>query len=622
MAITTPGVVPNPRQGGYLSKTCPERTAKDNMPLTYPPELKLPDSLFALSLMGGGNDFEEYIGQRLLADAVEKSAVVVIQEERDADGERTQEAKLAKEADTFAAYLDPAVRFIFNARIGGRFEELLSEHLGRSVGDALRISEPDAIDLGPMMPNGLRAMRFVDVKWHKVTDGGPKKDHYPTSTLAQPFFPGPRQQLREFAGQLQKGDWMQLAHYYRHAETLGLTDVEHSTWGAVLGKEEVLVWERLDSARYMQPDADGTRRKQTALELYDRKFAKGHAYVANARARDLDPSVPALTFPVWTSDCGECPWRNECRTQLENSGEGGHISLLAGVTQSHVQRLAEVGVRDVGQLARLSPTAAITGIGDTLPLIDQARAVLSGRVLFMRRAKDELPALPRLELPRADVEVDFDYEASTEEGGVYMRGVRITRRHLDPVSVEVITFDDYSGTGDGEARVFAQMWELFRAEDAAATAAGLSLAFYHYSHYERTQDKKLAKVHAGKPGIPSLAQVEDFYASGKVIDLYNVTKTLVWPAVSRSIKPLAKFAGFAWRGDQVGGDLSMVWYDQVCNGESEQVRAENLAQLREYNEDDTHAQWVLREWITAAYVAGEILPADLAPVPGVLAAAS
>lgn len=600
-----------PRQGGYSAKMNPHLLAMDHAPNIYPPELKAAPSAAQLARMNSGISFEDDLLNRWQGLP---GVLVVADAPTDADGNRTQAGKLAKEDATFEAYLDPTVRFIANARLGGQFAARVSEHLGVDVDDAERVSEPDAIELGPVMANGLRAMRFVDIKWHKTTVSSKAQPiTYAASTLEEPFF-GTGESI-DLVGPLQKSDWMQLSHYYRHGESLHVVDREHSLWGAIIGKEEILVWSRLDEVTYQYPDPVTGRKPRTAvLDIYDRCFAKAMRVVANAVARNLEPRIPALTFPEWNTDVKESGWKELCLAELETFGDGGHVTLLPGVTPSNVAAFYRADFHDVGTLARWNVYDDVRGLSDVAKFVYQARVAKSG-VVALNVGVDTIDLLPPV-----DIEVDFDYEASHV---LYQRGVRVTGHHEKRAGVEMDTYDDFTGTDEGEARIFVQMWARFQELISEAVDLGLTIRFYHYTHYERTQDLALAEKYAGVDGVPLPAEVAEFYDSDVVVDLYHVlSRQLVWPTKSHSIKDIAKHVKFAWRGgaDQ-NGDESTVWYDRALNDPNVAVREENISVLRIYNEDDVIAQAVLREWVRDALEAGdaglprvESLPApDLIP---------
>lgn len=616
--LPTPTVRRRGRQGGYLAKKCFTGAAKDNMPNTYPPELKRPYSAFTRELMDKGNAFEGKIGQRLLDEADPRRVVVIGDEERDpVTGDRTPESKLRKEEATWAAYLDPNVWFVFNARIGGRFEELLSQHLGRQVTDSDRISEPDGIAFGEVMPNGLRAMYFVDVKDHKTTSGKSKNDtRYPASPISEPFYPA-GDEVR-LSGQLNIDDWYQLAHYHRHGQTLGVV-ADGEVWGAVIGRDEVLVWARVDANRFLKFDeVQGKKRRMSALELYDRDFARGLAVIDNAILRDDDPSVPPLALPEWKDECKECPWKDVCHEELVEFPGGGHITLLPGITPDKARAHYAAGVESIRDLAALDTRTATavdagydvtgvegmcqttaayvgTGVTDLLGAIDQARVTRSGKV---HRARDA----QWVDLDRAAIEIDIDLE---NDERLYMFGCRATGRRRRPDGterqrVEMHTFADYSNTDEGEMRVFVETWDYLQYMLQKARMQKHSIRIYHYSAHERTWFRKLAEKYAGQPGVPTVRDVELFLDSGVVIDMYQaLSKQLLWPTENLSIKSLAKHCRHVWRDETPGGDMSMVWYRAAVAAPDPTVREENQKRLTQYNEDDVEAQLRIRDWISS-----------------------
>lgn len=579
---TTTLARPRARQGAYLSKTCTEAIAKDNMPLTYPEELKLSPSLFQQDLFDAGNEFEDYIRDVMVSHLTDGS-LAVIEEIRDENGDRTTDGKNAKELATWEAYTNPNIRFVFNPRIGQIFEEQLSAYLGTPTYDEKRISEPDLIELGDVLPNGLRSMTFIDVKWHKITKGttvNPKTFFVSTLDAPSRYTPeGPR----DFYGTVRNEDWRQLAHYYRHAQTLGLA-APGSPIAGVIGKEEVVIWGNLDELSF-RTQVDGKFLQRSPLGIYDQDFEHALAVIDNARERDIDPTVEPITFPEWKDECKQCPWRDVCHAELVAFGNGGHITLLPGITPNKAAPLYRMGIRDAATLAVQDPLDSSI----KPEFIYTARVALDGRPHLAMDVND-------LDLERADVEVDFDCES---ESTVYMWGVRVTDRATGEVTEHM--FDDYTGTDEGEARVFAQVWAYFQSLMVATEAADRTVRFYHYTRYERVQMMALANKHEGVDGVPGAEDVEAFFRdSGAVIDLYEVlSKQIVWPTESHSIKELAPFTGFAWQDETPGGDMSMLWYRTARDDTDPQVRDENIARLRQYNLDDVHAQAHLRNWVTA-----------------------
>lgn len=616
--IDTPSVG---RLGGYAAKICFVQQAKDNMPITYPPHLKEPHSEFTLDIMENGNVFEDLVGRLLAQVSARLEQVRIIEEVRGPNGERTVEAKTAKEADTFAAVMDPTVKVIFNARIASHFEKLLAEHRGEDVPelDSTRVSEPDMlvkVEIG-----GVELLAPVDIKDHGTTEGDTvSTKSFGLSTLSDPT--DIQHDGIELSGSLRKGDWMQLAHYRRHLEAIGLVDVDAPNWGAVIGRELVLVWAQLDIKRWFKLDEFGVRRKKSAMDLYDTGFATARDVIANARARDVNSTIPALVEPEWKGDCAACQWRTVCRQELVEFGEGGHVTLLPGITPTgggaaqSAAELAKVDVEDVKSLARLDPTQPVAGLNNPAKAVYQARTHLAGKVF-------RAPGIDMVDMPRAAIEIDFDLENSgnrwkidtdpvtgevtyeLEDQLLYMFSIRATgRRKLAEgryrERLEEITYDDYTNTPEGELKVFTQTWAYFQKMLTKARANHYSIRFYHYTAHERTWLRNLAVKHAGKPGVPTLAEVVEFLDSGYVVDMYPIlAKQLVWPTKSHSIKDLAKHIGYTWNvTGQIGGDQSIAWHKAACSDPDLKARAASVDKLRRYGQSDVEAQTVLRSWVT------------------------
>jgi len=131
-------------------------------------------------------------------------------------------------------------------------------------------------------------------------------------------------------------------------------------------------------------------------------------------------------------------------------------------------------------------------------------------------------------------------------------------------------------------------------------AKGKTWRAFHYTSHEISWMRKLVGRHAGKVGIPTLAEVDDFAASDSVADLYVLlTRQLVWPTRSHSIKSLAKWARFSWRSSDAGGDNSLLWFEDAVNGSTGKVRKDNRRKVLNYNVDDVAAQAHLRDWVSS-----------------------
>jgi len=114
-------------------------------------------------------------------------------------------------------------------------------------------------------------------------------------------------------------------------------------------------------------------------------------------------------------------------------------------------------------------------------------------------------------------------------------------------------------------------------------------AVYYYSSHEKTTYKKLQKRY---PGAISMENVEHFFASPNVIDLYSLTQRQTdWPVGSYSIKSLATYLGFKWRDETPSGALSIQWFNNYLENNDKNI----LKRILEYNEDDCKALMILKD---------------------------
>jgi predicted RecB family nuclease len=225
--------------------------------------------------------------------------------------------------------------------------------------------------------------------------------------------------------------------------------------------------------------------------------------------------------------------------------------------------------------------------------IDNARAALRQRV-YLARGRETL------DIPRADIELDFDME-NDPNGLIYMWGSRLEIRsrkvQLDLPSRR--TFATFSGEAAEEATTFVEFWKYLQWLIVTADNLGLTFKAYYYSPAELRCMRSLAKRYPDVRGMPTVEEIEEFFESEHAVDLLAIIcDQMVWPTESRSLKDTAKYARFMWRDDDPSGANSMVWYDLAVNAEDPDVRALNAQRVISYNEDDCEATFVLREFLS------------------------
>lgn len=621
--------------GGYAAKQCPELTRKD-FSWEYDSSLKEEPSAFMQAMFDAGNRFEEELIAELQEAFAGDPGVHILEGVEDRSD---KEALQAWAAESMRLFRDPNSWFIINPRLN-------------PVPELNLTGEPDAAirgEDGSWMP--------VDIKDHREMAGTAKETTYSVSSLTSPRMEDSEDV--ELKGKPQLQDSMQLSHYHRMFQAHGLTstDPKRDVWGAIIGRSRTLVWRQLNADTTRNERLGKT---VTVLENYDLEQEHRRAIrrrEVERRTLDLKP----LSGPEWNKkECGECPWRKVCRAELEEMDD---ISILQGMTIKRTGAYRDADVNTMAELAQLDHrTAALAKekvpvlnlrsmalAKDAADLIDPAESLLKNRGAKLKRITDLLHNLDfhtvedlqdldettadiiaggattiaqnidqaRVQregqafrargaeyvgFDRAGIEVDIDFE---DHGGyTYMFGILISERTPDAsgaisTSSEYKAFCSWDASEEGEARAFADFWnELMRLE-RLGSSQNLGFRAYHYTPHEISAIKGLATTHAGKPGVPTLAEVTAFMESDNWVDLYPiVSKDVFWPTKDCTLKSVAPFCGHSWTGDGVNGALSIVWYKDALEHPDLATREDRREKLLTYNREDNEATLKIRDWIS------------------------
>jgi predicted RecB family nuclease len=232
-------------------------------------------------------------------------------------------------------------------------------------------------------------------------------------------------------------------------------------------------------------------------------------------------------------------------------------------------------------------TAAYSGSGlSSLPLqIDLARAALGPEPVYRQRG------IERIEVPRADVELDLDLE--NVEEGVYLWGALITDHAGIGIEAGYQPFASWDPmTQEVEVGIFEELWDWLSEIRRQVTDAGLSFRSYCYNEaVEAGHLKRLGRL-AGR-----LAEVDEFVSSDQWVDLMPVVKKTLITGGSLGLKRAARLAGYEWPVEDPGGEDSMLVYENAVTGVSESVRQSARGWLLDYNRGDVEATLALREWM-------------------------
>jgi len=501
-----------------------------------------------------------------------------------------------------------------------------------------RVGRPDLLVRGADGPSGRPAYHPAAVKWHKVIErarppltedrspssgapGGGSPPAEPAdppvvcySTLAEPA-PAAARGLPDHTLRLgsRAADFLQLAHYHRMLQACGFA--AEPALGAVIGTDggsavgsfnglgrvpvaglpgPVLAWADLDRPAvrtFSRSHPDGWRLR-SLLERYDFEldFRIAIAEVAIRQTGDPETDPPPLVRPIVNAECGRCHWWEHCRPQLDPDDVSLRIDKGA-LDSREIVTLRRHGIDTVTDLAEVDLDRLLDWY---LPEVThrsgaEARirtAARRARMLLDGRWFDRETSGP-IELPAADVEIDFDIE-SAANGRVYLWGFLVQRADGPAVYHEFSRFADLAEAD--ELDLAREAFEWLR----SVVETGEPVLVYHYSGYEVAKIRALAD-RAGDPLLDWAAA----YAAEQFVDLLEIVKSHYFGVAGLGLKLMAAHAGFAWRDDDPGGLNSQVWFAEAVHAESPPARAAARQRVLEYNEDDVIATSQLRAWLRA-----------------------
>jgi len=408
---------------------------------------------------------------------------------------------------------------------------------------------------------------------HRITDRGQGALTTPMTDLD----PAHRTPDESRKVRSQPRDQMRLAHMLRMLQARGKAATGRATGGVIGLDADVVLWHDLTAGTW-----PGGR---NALQEYDARFADRLA-VATAAATGGEP----LAAPSRVLECRRCPFWPTCEVALTETRD---VSLV--VRGEDASELRRVGVSTVDKLAALDPSAeppAMNWTGGTFSdSIMLARAWLADLTVVRRT--------PRVEVPRADVEVDVDME-SFGDSGAYLWGTLLSGADIGVAQGyrAFATWDPLPT--DDEARSFAEFWAWFMDVRSRTLAAGLTFRAYCYNALAENRWLFGSVERFGEyPGVPARAAVSSFVDSEEWVDLFRSVTEQFLCSRGKGLKVIAPVAGFSWRDAEAGGEASMRWYRDAVGMDGGAPDAGQRERLLRYNEDDVLATRALREWMSS-----------------------
>lgn len=434
----------------------------------------------------------------------------------------------------------------------------------------------------------------VEVKRHKICEKSTRESEPArVAALAQPFAdatderPGLTVAVRR-----RDGDLLQLAHYWRLLEATGLAADE--PWGGLIGTDlvdgqPVVTFIDLThpALRTFSRSADEGWKKRSPLERYDHEHRFRVDVAVNAmRQSETDPPPP-LVRPIKVHECDRCPWWEVCRPLLGDDDlslrisktplDVREIAVLRGLGISTIQDLVAADLDEL--LPRYLPEVRHRhGAEDRLRLAAKRSRLMAGGVRLERVTEGPI------ELPRTDIEIDFDIETAADER-IYLWGFLIDEGGT-PEFKPFVSFQDLDDDGELALARRALGWLRIQAE------SGRTISVHHYSEYELVRMRQLHE----RTGDDLVGWALEF-AKEHFVDLFQVVRDHWFGVDGLGLKVVAhEGAGFSWRDADPGGLNSQRWFDDAVHAAPD-IAERARTRVLEYNEDDVWATHALRAWL-------------------------
>jgi predicted RecB family nuclease len=459
-----------------------------------------------------------------------------------------------------------------------------------------RSGRPDVLLRGADRPDGRPGYHVVEIKMHKVVERRTKSVLL-VSGFSSPA-PADADELLGHGFRLSRdSDLIQLAHYQRMLADLGWA-APGRPFAGLIGTDSfadgpMITWMDLEERMLRTFSRSGPAgwTARSPLQRYDHE----HAFrvdVARAAARQGEPDAPPpLVRPIVTDECSRCPWWDHCRSQLPDDD----VSLRVGKGALDVREIAALragGISTIDQLAEIDLDQLLQWY---LPEVthragaeDRIRKATHRAKLIMDGQQFERISTGPIEVPEAELEIDFDIE-TTAEGLIYLWGFRTHHgRSLDGDYLGFADFTEPDADRERDLAVRALNWLREQAESAG------SVCVYHYSGFEVAALQRLAEAYPQEPIFGwALGFAEDHFC-----DLLRLVKQNFFGVNGIGLKSVASgAAGFRWRDDDAGGLNSTRWFIDAAHGETAEQRRLARQRVLDYNEDDVIATARVRAWL-------------------------
>jgi predicted RecB family nuclease len=291
--------------------------------------------------------------------------------------------------------------------------------------------------------------------------------------------------------------------------------------------------------------------------------------------------------PVGWSKCGGCGFKEKCWEAAEQSHD---VALVPDVDQTLAIALHGIGVTSISQLLQSFDTHLLSEfkrpVGKRVQKVGKKAERILRFAASMESKQELVLAVPAI--PPFSNYVMFDLEGMPpyldEADKVYLWGMRVFGVTAGKYMPAVAGFGP---DGDKEG-----WFEFLQNADNIFQAYGDAIPFVHWASYEKTHISQYVQRYGDPNGVAARVKAN-------LLDLLTVTRnSIVLPLPSFSLKVLEKYiGGFKRTQATYGGEWSIAQFILATETSDEQLRAQIMEQILQYNDEDLEATWAVFEWL-------------------------
>lgn len=392
-------------------------------------------------------------------------------------------------------------------------------------------------------------------------------------------------------------DAMQLAHYTRLLQAIdrhpGTNEESNVFLGGIIGTSDFtditgerygVVWHDLKALteKTRSNTSETGWVKRSVLAVYDHEFAFRRKVAGAAQSGET------LVVPFGKAECKQCPYQNWCTTAV-GEDDASFAITVGRLTDREWRYLYDQGLSTVEALAQARPTGALLDgflrQAAHLPTPERRLTTAIRRAQMIRdKVLLERSTQGVLQVPEADVEIDFDVEWHPADGHVYQWGARVRQGRDESTATYEHSVLSFEPLDDAAAQALADdFFDWLEGFVAAHEEAGRMVRIFHWTSPEVT------KTIRALGGERAEALFERF------LDLRRWMDEQFFARDGLSLKVVAPIFGFDWKVEGAGGEASVLKVEQARDTTDPQAAHEARMWLLSYNEDDCAAQAAIRD---------------------------